>query len=287
MDRCYRIGQKQEVTVYRLIAAGTVEEKTYEKQIHKDGIRRAVLSNDQALERYFERQELRSLFLLGEEGVCRVMETLRARGAIVDLDRFEFVHDLDAVIGISRHDGFYAKGDDTNKGAFDGSAKAKPADTPKLVGKSQRVLARSETSAAETEVRARSDCKLPRHDNTPAEYTIAGASEKENQGNPKDDDIMILTSPDTENFSPPSTGDKEKIDTSDPNDAHRTSFSPDPGNTARMLDLASDHAANDRPRKALEVLLDIAESGAAQGSEKIEVHRRIAQAGAQLGLLNE
>ncbi|CAB1110859.1 unnamed protein product [Ectocarpus sp. CCAP 1310/34] len=33
VDRAYRIGQKRDVIVYRMIAAGTVEEKMYEKQV--------------------------------------------------------------------------------------------------------------------------------------------------------------------------------------------------------------------------------------------------------------
>jgi SNF2 family DNA or RNA helicase len=32
VDRCYRIGQSKNVTVYRMITSGTVEEKMYEKQ---------------------------------------------------------------------------------------------------------------------------------------------------------------------------------------------------------------------------------------------------------------
>ncbi len=32
IDRCYRIGQSKNVTVYRMITSGTVEEKMYEKQ---------------------------------------------------------------------------------------------------------------------------------------------------------------------------------------------------------------------------------------------------------------
>ena len=40
VDHCYRIGQTKDVTLYHFIAAGTVEEKIYEKQVHKDGIKR-------------------------------------------------------------------------------------------------------------------------------------------------------------------------------------------------------------------------------------------------------
>lgn len=33
VDRCYRIGQTREVSIYRFITAGSVEEKMYEKQV--------------------------------------------------------------------------------------------------------------------------------------------------------------------------------------------------------------------------------------------------------------
>ena len=33
VDRAYRIGQDRDVIVYRMITAGTVEEKMYEKQV--------------------------------------------------------------------------------------------------------------------------------------------------------------------------------------------------------------------------------------------------------------
>lgn len=57
VDRCYRIGQLREVQVFRLIASGTVEEKMYEKQVHKDGIRRAVVtSSGNSTARFFDRQ---------------------------------------------------------------------------------------------------------------------------------------------------------------------------------------------------------------------------------------
>ena len=68
MDRCYRIGQKKPVFVYRLFAAGTVEEKMYEKQLHKDGIRRTVFSKNDNVERLFDSKGLRKLFTLAEPG---------------------------------------------------------------------------------------------------------------------------------------------------------------------------------------------------------------------------
>ncbi len=34
-ERAWRIGQRKEVTVYRLITSGTIEEKVYQRQIYK------------------------------------------------------------------------------------------------------------------------------------------------------------------------------------------------------------------------------------------------------------
>jgi SNF2 family DNA or RNA helicase len=34
-ERAWRIGQKRDVTIYRLITSGTIEEKVYHRQIYK------------------------------------------------------------------------------------------------------------------------------------------------------------------------------------------------------------------------------------------------------------
>uniref|UniRef100_A0A0X3PF09 DNA excision repair protein ERCC-6-like n=1 Tax=Schistocephalus solidus TaxID=70667 RepID=A0A0X3PF09_SCHSO len=74
VDRVYRIGQKSNVVVYRLITCATVEEKIYRRQVFKDsvirqttGARNADAHSDEVeLYRYFTRQELRALFTLSE-----------------------------------------------------------------------------------------------------------------------------------------------------------------------------------------------------------------------------
>lgn len=105
VDRCYRIGQTREVIVYRLVTAGTVEEKMYEKQIHKDGIRRAVFTSGGSIERYFDRCELSQVFALSEPGVCETMN--KVHKVDVDWSKQNFILHHPGVVGLSHHDGFY------------------------------------------------------------------------------------------------------------------------------------------------------------------------------------
>ena len=43
-ERAWRIGQRKEVTVYRLITSGTIEEKVYQRQIYKQFLTNKVAS---------------------------------------------------------------------------------------------------------------------------------------------------------------------------------------------------------------------------------------------------
>eukprot|EP00803_Ostreobium_quekettii_P000740 evm.model.scf_636EXC.12 EVM.evm.TU.scf_636EXC.12 scf_636EXC:72695-73723(-) len=52
-DRAFRIGQRRDVTVYRLIAAGTVEELVYTRQIYKQQQSNLVIAGGEE-RRYFE-----------------------------------------------------------------------------------------------------------------------------------------------------------------------------------------------------------------------------------------
>lgn len=60
-ERCWRIGQLQDVTVYRLILAGTIEEKIYQRQVYKQFMAHKVLVNPQDA-RVFSRHRMEDLF---------------------------------------------------------------------------------------------------------------------------------------------------------------------------------------------------------------------------------
>ena len=112
VDRCYRIGQRKNVTIYRLIAAGTVEEKMYEKQVHKDGIKRVVLSSDTSTARYFDNSELKDLFKLAPPGKCATLEKFNERnsdkGSLGSSGKPSFLSKHPSVIGVASHDALYA-----------------------------------------------------------------------------------------------------------------------------------------------------------------------------------
>ncbi|KAK6163020.1 hypothetical protein DH2020_002861 [Rehmannia glutinosa] len=67
VDRAYRIGQKKDVIVYRLMTCGTVEEKIYRKQVFKGGLFRSATEHKEQI-RYFSQQDLRDLFCLPKQG---------------------------------------------------------------------------------------------------------------------------------------------------------------------------------------------------------------------------
>ncbi|CAM9637110.1 unnamed protein product [Chrysoparadoxa australica] len=136
VDRCYRIGQQKNVIVYRMITAGTVEEKMYEKQVFKDGLRRTVMDRRKQAKvgRYFSRKDLKDLFRLGEPGVCRVLDQLEEKhGAVMDMlkrSEVDFERDLvkeeghllylstlEGVLGTSLHDCLYLDAKPETKGS--------------------------------------------------------------------------------------------------------------------------------------------------------------------------
>ncbi|XP_067005938.2 DNA excision repair protein ERCC-6 [Anabrus simplex] len=64
-ERAWRIGQKNRVTIYRLVTAGTIEEKIYHRQIFKQFLTNKVLS-DPKQRRFFKSNDLFELFTLKE-----------------------------------------------------------------------------------------------------------------------------------------------------------------------------------------------------------------------------
>eukprot|EP00127_Corallochytrium_limacisporum_P006194 Clim_evm11s221 gene=Clim_evmTU11s221 len=65
-ERAWRIGQERQVTIYRLITSGTVEEKIYHRQIFKQYLTHRILK-DPKQRRFFKSSDIKDLFRLNED----------------------------------------------------------------------------------------------------------------------------------------------------------------------------------------------------------------------------
>ncbi|CAK3820946.1 SNF2 family DNA repair and recombination [Lecanosticta acicola] len=64
-ERAWRLGQKREVQIYRLMTAGTIEEKIYHRQIFKQFLTNKIL-RDPKQRQTFQLRDLHDLFTLGD-----------------------------------------------------------------------------------------------------------------------------------------------------------------------------------------------------------------------------
>ncbi|XP_077418148.1 DNA excision repair protein ERCC-6-like 2 isoform X2 [Vanacampus margaritifer] len=90
IDRAYRIGQCRDVTVFRLISLGTVEEITYLRQVYKQQLQSSVVGEESA-RRYFDAVQgthkgelfgVNNLFRLQTQGTCLTRKILEREGQV-------------------------------------------------------------------------------------------------------------------------------------------------------------------------------------------------------------
>lgn len=109
VDRAYRIGQTENVVIYRLITCGTVEEKIYRRQVFKDSLIRQNTGDKKNPFRYFSKQELKELFTLEDPRSSSTqlqLQSLHSRHRRTDPDLDEHIAHLHTMemFGISDHD---------------------------------------------------------------------------------------------------------------------------------------------------------------------------------------
>lgn len=80
-ERAWRIGQTRDVTIYRLITRGTIEEKVYHRQIYKHFLTNKILKNPQQ-RRFFKSRDMKDLFTLNEGSEGGSTETSNIFGEI-------------------------------------------------------------------------------------------------------------------------------------------------------------------------------------------------------------
>lgn len=110
VDRAYRIGATKEVRVYRLFMAGGIEEKMYEKQVHKTGLETTIFTEgSKPATRYFDKHELSKVFAQIPDGKCELLKRFEQEGVaqVLDAHRHDLVRAHSSVIGISNHSAIY------------------------------------------------------------------------------------------------------------------------------------------------------------------------------------
>ncbi|RCK57637.1 DNA repair and recombination protein RAD26 [Candida viswanathii] len=65
-ERAWRLGQKKDITIYRLMTTGSIEEKIYHRQIFKTFLTNKILK-DPKQRRFFKANDLHDLFTLGDQ----------------------------------------------------------------------------------------------------------------------------------------------------------------------------------------------------------------------------
>ena len=125
-ERAWRLGQKKSVTIYRLMTAGTIEEKIYHRQIFKQFLTNKILI-DPRQRRFFKSNNLQDLFLLGDkdDGTTETgdlfdnahVTTLAGPSEKGKKRSREPEDDLDAVAGINHTIDFEDPAEANNQGA--------------------------------------------------------------------------------------------------------------------------------------------------------------------------
>ena len=148
-ERAWRLGQKREVTIYRLMTAGTIEEKIYHRQIFKQFLTNKILK-DPKQRQTFQMSDLHDLFTLGSDGPTETSKLFKdanvtfdentadstsningkpakadksmPKGPSKDLDEKKQITNAAGVTSLENYQGAGAATDDTQDGTFAGNS---------------------------------------------------------------------------------------------------------------------------------------------------------------------
>ena len=79
MARVWRDGQKKTSYIYRFIATGTIEEKIFQRQAHKQSLSSCVVDEEQDVERHFSLENLKQLFQYNEKTDSDTHDTFKCK----------------------------------------------------------------------------------------------------------------------------------------------------------------------------------------------------------------
>ncbi|MFH4976487.1 hypothetical protein AB6A40_003196 [Gnathostoma spinigerum] len=89
MARVWRDGQKKHCFIYRLLAAGTIEEKMFQRQTHKKALSSCVVDEEVDVARHFSKDQLRHLFELKVDVSSDTHDSLKCKRCLNGLEHRE------------------------------------------------------------------------------------------------------------------------------------------------------------------------------------------------------
>ncbi|KAL4748293.1 hypothetical protein BDW72DRAFT_205739 [Aspergillus terricola var. indicus] len=84
LARVWRDGQKKDCFVYRFIATGSIEEKIFQRQSHKQSLSSCVVDSAEDVERHFSLDSLRELFQFKPGTTCDTHDTFKCKRCRAD-----------------------------------------------------------------------------------------------------------------------------------------------------------------------------------------------------------
>lgn len=82
LARVWRDGQTKMCFIYRFIATGSIEEKIFQRQAHKQSLSSCVVDEEQDVERHFSLEALRQLFAYKDDTLCDTHDTFKCKRCI-------------------------------------------------------------------------------------------------------------------------------------------------------------------------------------------------------------
>ncbi|KAF7729964.1 DNA-dependent ATPase protein rad54 [Apophysomyces ossiformis] len=82
LARVWRDGQRKDCFIYRFIGAGTIEEKIFQRQSHKQSLSNCVVDEATDTERHFSLADMRQLFQLNMDSECETHDTFKCKRCI-------------------------------------------------------------------------------------------------------------------------------------------------------------------------------------------------------------
>ncbi|OMH84182.1 DNA repair protein rhp54 [Zancudomyces culisetae] len=81
LARVWRDGQKKTCFIYRFVSTGTIEEKIFQRQSHKQSLSSCVVDERDSVERHFSKEQMRELFKSKIDGstMCETHDTFKCK----------------------------------------------------------------------------------------------------------------------------------------------------------------------------------------------------------------